>query len=339
MSATAGGSMDAAVDLTLVDLAASLRAARQVVVLTHRNPDGDAIGSATALAAGLRVLGAQAQVVCPDPLAPNLLTIPDAGAVVADLHDHEHALLVSVDVSDQKLLAPLPAADPAFFAARPSVNIDHHVSNLRFARQNYVDPTAASAAEIIYQLLRRLDVPIDARLATQLLYGFVNDTHSFQNSNTTPRTLHMTAELVEAGADLSTITFNLLLARSPAAAQLWAQALPTLAFADSGRVATMVVSLDALAAAGAALSDADGLVEFLRAIRDVDLGVLYKQVQADLFRLSMRTTERVDATRIACAFGGGGHRRAAGCDVRGALPDVQQRVLRAYAEARTVGDG
>jgi phosphoesterase RecJ-like protein len=326
-------------EITLDTVVEVLRSARRASVLTHRNPDGDAIGSATALAAGLRASGASVRIVCPDPLAPNLLGIPDADSVVTRFAEGDDDLVVTVDVSDPSLLQPLPAADLSFYTARRSVNIDHHISNVRYAQYNFVDPAAASAAEIVFQILRHMGSPIDCRMATQLLYGFVNDTHSFQNSNTTPRTLHMAADLVQAGADISSITFNLLLARSPAAARLWAQVLPTLAFADHGRLASLVVSLDALGAAGATLPDADGLVEFLRAIRGIDLGVLYKQIGPEQFRLSLRSSEQVDATAIAGRFGGGGHRRAAGCDVHGTLAAVQQRVLSAYMDTRATGDG
>lgn len=316
-----------------------LRSAARVLLVTHRNPDGDSIGSATALGAALRARGGSVQLVCPDPLPRSLLSIPDAELVGTAFASDECDLLVSVDVSDPRLLYPLAAADAAYFAARPSLNIDHHVSNLRFARHNLVDPGAASAAEIVLQLVERLQVPVDRRLATQLLYGFVNDTHSFQNSNTTPRTLRMAAQLVEAGADLPGVTYDLLLARSPTAARLWAQVLPTLRFEDDGRVASLVVSLAALDAAGASTADADGLVEFVRSIRGVDLAVVYKQIDPATYRLSLRTTERVDATLVAGRFGGGGHRRAAGCDATGALPEVQQRILDAYERARLTGDG
>jgi phosphoesterase RecJ-like protein len=279
-------------------------------------------------------LGKSVTVVCPDPLPKYLEVIPGASSVVATLPEAPCDLYVTIDVSDPLLLQPLPAANISFFQDRPSLNLDHHTSNLLFARYNYVDATAAAASEIVAALLAILNLTVTPSIAADILYGIVNDTHSFQNSNTTPHTLRLSADMVEAGADLASIVFQLLIARRVESARLWAQVLPTLAFADHERVAWLTVSLEALTASGATLVDADGLVEFLRSIRGVDMAVLYKQVGPDTYKLSLRTTEAVDATLVAGAFGGGGHKRAAGCDASGALATIQTRLLDVYHRAR-----
>ena len=155
-----------------------------------------------------------------------------------------------------------------------------------------------------------------------------------QNSNTTPQTLRLTADLLETGADLSGIVFNLLLARSPASARLWSQVLPTLRFFEQDRVAMLTVTDEGLAQAGASLPEADGLVEFLRNIRGVELAVVFKQTGEQAYRLSLRTTERIDATRIAAIYGGGGHRRAAGCDAVGLIAEIERRIVEAYRQQR-----
>ena len=319
----------AGAEVTIEGAASLLRASARPLLLTHRNPDGDAIGSVTALAAALRGLGKLPQIACPDPLSPVLLAIPEADAIGNGLGD-DWDLVVSVDVSDPQMLRPLVAAEPGWMSAHHSLNIDHHLSNMRYARANLVAVHAASAAEIIYDLVRALGASVDRRMATQLLYGFVNDTHSFQNSNTTPRTLRVAADLLETGADLSRVIFDLLLSRRIPNAQLWSRVLPTLAFDAGQRMTSLVVSQQALALAGATMPDADGLVEFLFSIQGVQLAVLYKELGPDSFRLSMRSAEGIDATVIAGIFGGGGHRRAAGCDARLPLHEVQAEVLAAF---------
>lgn len=324
----------AAADVSLREAADTLAHCRAPMVLIHRNPDGDCVGSATALATALAALGVRATIVCPDPLPEYLRAVPGAGGIVTSMEGREADLLVCLDVSDPSLLAPMPARLDGYLADRASLNIDHHLSNLRFAAANYVDTDAASTADIVQDLLSILGTSLTVEIATSLLYGIVNDTHSFQNSNTTPRTLRHAGELVEAGADLHAITYNLLLARRPAAARLWALVLPTLRLAEGDRVAFLTVSLEALALSGADLSDADGLVEFLRSIRGVALAVLCKQTGEHSYRLSLRTGDAIDATLIAGRFGGGGHRRAAGCETTGSLEGVQDRVLLAYAMAR-----
>jgi phosphoesterase RecJ-like protein len=323
------------IDVSLKEVAVLLRDARSVLIVTHRNPDGDAVGAATALAAGLRALGKHVSIVCPDALPDYLLEMPGAREIGQDMAQGQWDVVVSVDVSDPALLQPLPCADPEYFRTRQSINLDHHYSNFRYARFNHVDPDAASATEIVSALVRDdLHVPLTTAIATDLLYGIVNDTHSFQNSNTTPRTLRLAADLVEAGADLSRVVFNLLLERSAAAARLWAQVLPSLTFEDHERVAFLTVSTQALDQAGADMTDADGLVEFLRYIRTVDLAVLFKQTGREEFRLSIRTSAAVDATVVAAAFGGGGHQRAAGGDARGSLKQIQRRLLEVYRASR-----
>ncbi len=328
------GAVNPGIDVTVEQAAALMRSSTSVVLFTHRNPDGDAVGAVCALTSGLNALGKSTRMVCPDPLPRYLLAIPGAEQILTTFDPTGVDLFVSVDVSDAALLSPLAAAEPGFLAGQCSLNIDHHLSNGRYAQYNLVDASAAAATELVHGLLQALEVPLSAATASDLVYGIVNDTHSFQNSNTTPHTLRITADLLEAGADLSLIVFNLLLARSASSARLWAAVLPTLTFADGDRVAFLTVGLDALEKAGATMSDADGLVEFLRNIRDVDLAVLFKQTAPDLWRLSMRTSAAIDATQIARVFGGGGHRRAAGCDITGSIDAVQEQVLSTYASIR-----
>lgn len=324
-------------EVTRAQAAALLLGADSLVLYTHRNPDGDAVGCVTALAAALGRLGKRVRVLCPDPLPAYLLAVPGAAAITTTPDSGDADLNVTIDVSDPGLLAPLPAATSGYFASLPSLNIDHHFSNTRYAQHNLVDHTAAAATEIVFDLIQLLGVPLDRSLATSLLYGIVNDTHSFQNSNTSPRTLRLSAELVAQGANLTSIVFDLLLVRSAASARLWAQVLPTLTFHDHERVAFLTVSQDALTHAGATMTDADGLVEFLRNIRDVDLAVLFKQTAPETHRLSMRTSTAIDATVVAGTFGGGGHQRAAGCDIDGPLAQAQAGVLAAYIRARQPG--
>lgn len=319
-------------DCSLIEVAALLRGARTAAIVIHRNPDGDCVGSATALAGGLTALGVDATVVSPDPLTGELLTIPGSVAVVTSLEER-FDLVVAVDVSDPHLLEPLVASAEGYFSQRVSLNIDHHLSNLRYARANYVDVTAASAAEIIYELLQLLHVPIDRTNATQLLFGIVNDTHSFQNSNTTGKTLRITADLVEHGAALDTVVYKLLLERTVSSARLWTHVLPTLSILAEGSIATLQVSQASLDAAMATMQDADGLVEFLRNIRGVSLAVLFKQIGPRRFRLSIRSDDTVDSTAVAALFGGGGHRRAAGCDADGTVPDITAAIAAEFARA------
>jgi phosphoesterase RecJ-like protein len=235
-------------------------------------------------------------------------------------------LLVTVDVSDPGMLGSLRADFERLRACRPLLNIDHHASDTRYGDVNVVDVTAASTAEIVFDLLRLLGVAIDTPMATALLTGIINDTHSFQNANTSPRALHTAAALVAAGAQPSVITYHVLLRRRPQAALLWARTLATMRLDDNGRVASAVATSEMLEACQGETADLDGIVEFLRNIDGVDMAFLLKQAPEGHFKASVRTTGRVDAVALTAPFGGGGHRRAAGCDLAGP-PDAARAAL------------
>ena len=315
----------------LAEAAALLRTAARPVLLCHRSPDGDTVGAALALARALRQRGREPVVACADPLPPSLHFLPEAGMIVAAV-PADPDLLVTVDVSDPGLLGGLGADLERLRPGRTLLNIDHHASDTLYGDVNLVDTTAASTAEIIYDLVGALPAPVDPDMAVMLLTGIINDTHSFQNSNSTPRALSTAAALVAAGADAAVVSYNLLLRRRPAAALLWGRALATLRLDDGGRVASAVATREMVDACGAETSDLDGVVEFLRSIDDVDLAFLLKGMPDGHFKASVRTTARVDAVELTAAFGGGGHRRAAGCDLAGPPEAARAALLACYHE-------
>ncbi len=312
---------------------AVLRGATRPLLFCHRSPDGDTVGSALALSMALQSLGSAPTVVCPDPLPRSLLFLPASGTVGTTLPP-DADLLVTVDISDPGLLGPMRADLTRLRAGRTLLNIDHHASDTEYGDVNLVDVSAASTAEIVYDLIGALGVVIDRPMATELLTGIINDTHSFQNSNSSARALTTAAALVDAGADPSGISHQLLLQRRPQAALLWGQALATMRLDEQGRVASAEATNLMLAQCQAEVTDLDGVVEFLRGIDGVDLAFLLKPT-ADgdsHFKASIRTTERVDAVELTAPFGGGGHRRAAGCDLAGPADVARDALLRRYRE-------
>lgn len=315
----------------LVRVAGLLRAARQPALFCHRSPDGDTVGAALGLARALRHLGQQPAVVCADPLPPSLLFVPESDTIVA-VAPADPDLLVTVDVSDPELLGRLRDDVEALRPGRTLLNIDHHASDTEYGDVNLVDTTAASTAEIVYDLVAALGAPVDREMAMALLTGIINDTHSFQNSNSTARALSTASALVAAGGDAALISYNLLLRRRPPAALLWGRTLATLRLDDAGRVASAVATRELIEDCGAETSDLDGVVEFLRSIDGVDLSFLLKGMPDGAFKASIRTTARVDAVELTAPFGGGGHRRAAGCDLPGPADAARAALLARYHE-------
>lgn len=321
----------------LADAAALLKGAARPLLFCHRSPDGDTAGAALGLAMALRRLGLEPTVACADALPPSLAFLPESDSISSVLPESPD-LLVTIDISDLGMLGSMQPDLARLRAGRTLLNIDHHASDTTYGDLNVVDTTAASTAEIIYNLVGLLGVAVDKPMAMALLTGIINDTHSFQNSNSSTRALATAAALVAAGAEADTITYHVLLRRRPQAALLWGRTLATLRLDDQGRVASAFATSEMFQECDAETPDLDGIVEFLRNIDGVDLTILLKQAPDGHFKASVRTTERVDAVDLTAPFGGGGHRRAAGCDLAGPPDAARDALLARYHELVGAGN-
>lgn len=306
-----------------------LRAAGKVALFFHVMPDGDAIGSALALWAGLRSLNKEARVFSSDqvprayrflPFSRNVEKIgPDA--VLTDRFD----VAVFLDCTDPERSGN---ALQAIGSATAVVNVDHHVTNSMFGDHRWVDPGAAATGELVYWLLRELGVNLTPEIATCLYVAIISDTGRFTYSNTTPSSLRISAELIEAGVSPHSVAEELYETKSVAGTRLLAMALSTLELSEGGRVAWLQVTRDALRAAGASDEDTEGIVNFTRMIAGVEMGLLFREEAENRVRVAFRSRCRIDVSRLASRFGGGGHPRAAGCTLRGRLDEVKAAVLR-----------
>ena len=313
------------------------RAERPMLVL-HVRPDGDSVGSSLAVAHCLRQLGKRPTVVCPDPVPLNLAFLdPDGECVSPQSVAETFDLGLFLDCADLDRIGDAQALVPAL---PQLINIDHHPSNRSYGHLNYVDPHAAACAELALRLIDDLGCPVDPRTATALYAALATDTGSFRFTSTTPRTLSMAARLRSAGADLGLISREIWENRSLPAVRLLALALQTLHVSPSGELAWLSVTPEHMAAAGADTSATEGLVDYPRALRGVELALLFTASGPEETRVSLRSKRRVDVSALAGLFGGGGHARAAGCTVAAPLDEVRTRVLAAarVALGATHGD-
>lgn len=309
--------------ITVQEAAARLAAHDRIRVLTHQSPDGDTLGCAGALCLGLRALGKQAQFVCADPVPGKYQSM--LAPLTVQTFDPD--FVVAVDLADPQLLGTL--REQYEFAA--DLGIDHHGSNTGWTRESLVDASAAAACELIAQVLHALGVPLNRDIANCLYTGLCTDTGCFRYSNTTPRTLRLAADLMEAGADAAAINMQMFEIKTPSRLSIERMALDGLQYAYDGRVAVMRLSLDMIAASGATDSDLDGLAPIPRNIAGVDIGLTVRERAPGDYKVSVRTTESVDASALCRTLGGGGHVRAAGCRLSGSCDDVVQRLLAACA--------
>ena len=291
--------------LTKTEAAEKLLALEDVLILCHRNPDGDTLGSGFALARALLNKGRRARVFCHD-------AVPEKFAyMVPEMPDFEPKTVISVDVADFALFGERTEAQIARYGP-VALAIDHHPSHRPFAEELYLEGDSASCCEIIWGLLkeRKDEWQLDAAIASCLYTGVATDTGCFKFSNTSPRTHRTAAELMELGADY--VSINKVM-------------FDTKTFED--------LKLERLALDRLWMS-ADGKTALPRKIEGVEVGITLKQRGESEFKVSVRTGETTSASDICAHFGGGGHARAAGCQFEGLSPEeIREKMVKAaYGE-------
>jgi len=304
-----------------------VRNARRVLAVGHENPDADTLGATLGIVRIVETLGGSADAVCTDPVPALYDFLPDVERFRTDPDpDAPYDLLVVSDCGSLDRIGDVRGRHPELFERLPRVVIDHHASNDAVGETDWIEPTAAATCEMVALLATRLDVPLDAgdgSLAAALMAGIVMDTATFAHPNATPRTLAVSAALVEAGAPLSDISRRLYRSKPSAQLRLFGRVLDRIDGADGGRVIHSTL-LDAdLAATGTLPPHSEGIIDLLAQANEAEVAILFKEAGAST-RISVRTKPGgVDATVLTGKFGGGGHARAAGATVE--LPVDQAR--------------
>jgi phosphoesterase RecJ-like protein len=308
-----------------------LTTARRVLAVGHENPDADTIGATLAVCRLVERTGGVATAVFADPVPPLYDFVPGVGRARTDPDAAiDYDLLVTSDCASVDRIGSVAGRHPELFARLPLVVIDHHASNDTIGPADWVDPRAAATCEMVALLAVRLGAPLDAddgALATDLMAGIVMDTATFAHPNATPRTLAVSAALVEAGAPLSEISRRLYRTKPDAQLRLFGRILDRLATADTGRIVYSTL-LDAdLAETGALPAHSEGIIDLLAQAEAAEVVILFKEA-GDGTRISVRTRPGgVDATVLTGAFGGGGHARASGATIATSVDAARPLVL------------
>ncbi|HLX35063.1 MAG TPA: DHH family phosphoesterase [Candidatus Limnocylindrales bacterium] len=309
-----------------------IAAGRRVLIASHENPDADTLGAALGVAAIVEQHGGRTQLLCADTIPPLYDFLRGVERFRTD-PDPEFGpdLLVVCDCGALDRLGSLGERQATLFASLPRVIVDHHASNTEGGADDWVDPQAAATCEMVALLAAKLAVPLDSgggALATALMAGVVMDTATFAHPNATPRTLAVSAALVDAGAPLADISRRLYRSKPDAQLKLLGRALHRLETAADGRIVWSTLRTADHAETGALPSHSEGIIDLLSQSETAEVAILFKEVDASSTRVSVRTRDGgLDATRLTGAFGGGGHARAAGATVRAALPDAERQVL------------
>ena len=310
--------------LTVRQAAERLRAFDNVLVLTHLRPDGDTVGSAAALCAGLRALGKTAYLL-PNPELTD--TAAPYFRPYAAPEGFTPERVVSTDIATTALFPE--NAKP--YADRVDLAIDHHPSFEGFGRENVVRPSAAATGEIIYSILAALG-PITAEMALPLYVAVSTDCGCFAYGNTTAQTHAVAAALLQTGIDFQAVNKTFFRTKSRKRLALEAAMLSGIEYHDQDRVAVLAAPLSLIAQVQATETDAEDLSALGGQIEGVDCAVTMRELRPDVWKFSLRTGPRVNATRACALLGGGGHAAAAGCTVEAPFAEAKGRMLEAIAQ-------
>jgi bifunctional oligoribonuclease and PAP phosphatase NrnA len=307
-------------------IAETLKGRGHILLLNHASPDGDSLGSTLALARTLWARGQRATVGSSDGVPEMYRFLPGSDRVVTQIPEGQgFDAVVFMECSAPERAGPLVARA----AGVPMwMNIDHHVSNTGYGDLVLLDVTAAAVAELVYPIVKSLRPQLDPQTAVCLLTALLTDTGSFRYANVTPKSFQLAAELVAAGASPALVYGEVYENRSPASVRLLGMALSRMVLCEDGHVAYTMVTQQMLKEAGATMEDSEGIVGAVRAIRGIQVALLFKE-EPGAIRVSLRGVGNIRANVIAEGFGGGGHPAAAGFTATAGLDEVIRQALAA----------
>ena len=315
------------------EIAAIFRREQSFLVVTHYRPDGDAIGSQLALTLLLQGLGKTVEAWNDDDVPAKFKFLPGAKLVTRPpTNPKSFDVVIAIDSSNWQRVGT--SADK-IASRKHFINIDHHVSNDKFAEINWIVTAAPASGQIVFDLIKRGDFKLTADIAQCLFAAISTDTGSFMFGNTTAACLRAAAELVETGINVGELSRHVYESYPYARLRMLQLALADLKLTDHKHTAYFWVTKDMFNNSGAKREDTEGLIDFARAIEGVVVALLFEELEeAGKFRVSFRSKNpQVDVNSIARHFGGGGHREAAGARLTGLPQEVETKVLAAVTAA------
>lgn len=305
--------------ISLLQTARFLKRNDHFVILTHASPDGDTLGSACALAMGLQKIGKRAYVVCPDPVPKKF----DYFMKKLRNRAFKYKNVIAVDIADEALLGSLKDE----FGGKVNLCIDHHVSNTGYAENLFLDSSASATAECVFAILKVIHAVIDDTIAAALYTGISTDTGCFKYSNVTARTFDIAGKLFAYNINAAEINRIMFDTKSKNRLEMEKLVLDTAEFHFDEKCMILSVTEEIQKKTKCSGSELEGVAAISRSVEGVLAGVTIKESEKNVFKISLRTYEPLDAANICGRLGGGGHRAAAGCTVNGSLDEVKEKIL------------
>lgn len=294
-------------------------------ILTHINPDGDAMGSGFGLCSVLRSIGKKANVLCSDPFPKRYEYLFKDYSPMKFTPE----TIVSVDLADTKLFGKELTAYEEYV----DLAIDHHISNTGYAKRTMLNAGASAACEVLYEVFAAGDFPIDRQTAICLYTGIATDTGCFRFENTTPRAHMIVSELMKFNIPYAKINRELFEIKSKARLMVEQHVINTMETYLDDKCAVIAVTADTIESTGLAKEEFEGLASIPMQVEGVEVGVTIKEKEPGKYKISMRSAEKVNVSEICAKLGGGGHIRAAGCTLEGDLAQVKMKILSVIAPA------
>jgi phosphoesterase RecJ-like protein len=308
---------------------------KNFLIVSHINPEGDAIGSCIALALGLKKMGKYAYVLNRDPVPQILKFLPYSNMVSRKVPHLLFDIMFVVDCVNVK------RTGLKNLKAKTTVIIDHHIpqpenevsmsNNQRTSSISLIEPDASATGELVYRLLRSLGVPIDNEIAENLYTAIYTDTGGFRYSNINPETLKIISELIKAGVDPWKVTREVYESFSLNRLRLLGMSLCTIE--KKGKIACITVTQQMFKDTDTSAEDTEDFVDFPRKVKDIEVAVLLREDGKDSYKISLRSKGNINVESIAKDFGGGGHPNAAGCKINGSISEVKEKIFKAVRKA------
>ena len=305
--------------LQIVD---AIRSRRRFVLSSHARPDGDSLGSQLAMIYALRAMGKEALAINVDPAPAPLLAFPGVPDIrIASSVEGEFDAAIIMECGDLNRTGV--SGLERFFV----INIDHHPGNAGYGQINWFDASAAACAEMVYELVRALGVPLTREIATHVYLAILTDTGSFHYSGISPRTFEICRECLVAGVDPVMVARNVYDSNNMGRLKLFGAVLGAMQIDTTGRIAIVYVDHEIARIAGGTYEDTEGLVNLPLTVKEIEAVIFFKQERGDEYRVSLRSKGNIDIGSIAKEFGGGGHRNAAGLTVTGPIEELQKTLI------------
>lgn len=305
--------------MTIEQIASELKKHKSILIFSHNRPDGDTIGSATALRLALIKLNIDADLVCFGDIPEKLKYINSTEFYSSSINTSKnYSAYIAVDCSCEYMF---PELYVQFSKHRETFNVDHHISNTRYAKYNFVLECGA-CAELVYSLIKALGVEIDSEIATCLLTGIVTDTGAFYHSNVTEQTLLIASHLKKSGGDLQLVIKKNFKEQSKERAKLYARVISKMRYRLDGKVGVLIITKEDLDECNAVANLTEGFIDYPMTIDGVEVALSFLETGKNRYKVSLRSKGKVNVNEIASLYGGGGHVLASGMIINGHIEDV-----------------